>query len=214
MVDDYSSVYLIHGSDSIEVLSPDEYRLVSQYIKSADLSSTLNDGRMMKMPAPLYNLGLEDDHGKKIQIQIWQDKFKMNGKWYLPNLSIDNVLRYLRKENIIELSEVDFIEIADRRGGSPRLEREDVIKVIDLINTGIPTPVGRRRLSSDKILLPSGIDLAQRGPDYLLIIWYKNGTNMQGVIYDNQTYSWITLDSGKYNIMKLFSEVLAKYIKY
>lgn len=213
-MDNYSSIYLIHGSDSIKILPSDEYRLVSQYIKTAELSSTLNDGRMMKMPAPLYNLGLEDDRGKKIQIQIWKDKFNMNGKWYLPNLSIDNVLRYLRKENIIELSEVDFIEIADRRGGLPRLEREDVIKVIALINTGIPTPVRHRRLNSDEILLPSGINLAQRGADYNLTIWYKNGTNTQVLIYDNQTYSWITLDSGKYNVTKLFGEILMKYIKY
>ena len=135
----HKSNNIINPNNIISIQFSDKIKTVRQEIKNKDIKSIVNilntakydsdfnDGKSIKIIENLVTIWIKYSDNTEVTVQLWGDRIKVNGIWYLLNI---NEIKKIIYWNSLELKLIDIISIKEFLFFGNKFSLKNLFKVV------------------------------------------------------------------------------------
>lgn len=110
----YYNIISIQFSDKIKTVRQEiknkDIKSIVNILNTAKYDSDFNDGKSIKMIENSLTIWIKYSDNTEVTVQLWDDRIKVNGVWYLLNI---NEIKKIIYWNSLELKLIDIILIKE-----------------------------------------------------------------------------------------------------
>ena len=130
---------IINPNNIISIQFSDKIKAVRQEIKNKDIKSIVNilntakydsdfnDGKSIKIIENSLTLWIKYSDNAEVTVQLWDNRIKVNGIWYLLNI---NEIKKIIYWNSLELKLIDIISIKEFLFFGNKFSLKNLFKVV------------------------------------------------------------------------------------
>ena len=127
----YYNIISIQFSDKIKTVRQEiknkDIKSIVNILNTAKYDSDFNDGKSIKIIENSLTLWIKYSDNAEVTVQLWDNRIKVNGIWYLLNI---NEIKKIIYWNSLELKLIDIISIKEFLFFGNKFSLKNLFKVV------------------------------------------------------------------------------------